>query len=192
MVVVGNIPEHGLVVAGTRRLVQRIDYLLEIVGDNLVDGALLQAEVGLFVDTLPVIESILLADEVVHVHQELRGGTCPAEHGADHEHHIDKAAAERLEVSGSGRVAANAGGAANEPGVHRDRGTVVGQTCLIVLINKMVRQHIDVLVGECFSVHLFDAVGQQSAVQADKIGFGQFTNERGNIFVLHVGISVIF
>lgn len=40
-VVVGHIPEHGLEVPGSRRLVDRIDDLLETVGNHLIDGAAL-------------------------------------------------------------------------------------------------------------------------------------------------------
>ena len=45
LVVVRYVPEHSLIVSGTRWLVERVDNLLEEVGDNLVDGALFQAQV---------------------------------------------------------------------------------------------------------------------------------------------------
>ena len=191
LVVVGDVPEHGLVVTGTCRLVQRVDNLLEVVGDHLVDGALLQTHVGLLVGTLPVVLTPLLANEVVHVHQELGRGTGAAEHRAHHEHHVHKTACKRLQIGGSRRVAADAGGTADEPGVHCDRGTVVGQRSLIIFINEVVSQFIDIFVGQFLAVHFFDTVSEQTTVQTDKVRFGQLADEGGDVLVLNVGISVV-
>ena len=80
LVIVSHIPEHSLVVAGTRGLVERIHNLLEVVRDDLVDGTLLQTHVSLLVGTLVVVLAILLADEIVHVHQELRRSAGTGEH----------------------------------------------------------------------------------------------------------------
>ena len=96
LVIVGHIPEHSLIVAGTSGLIQRVHNLLEVVGDNLVDGALLQRQVGLLVRMLPIVLAILVADEIVHVHQELWCGTGARKHRTHHEHHVDKTAGKRL------------------------------------------------------------------------------------------------
>ena len=40
LVIVGDVPEHGLVVTGSRGLVDGIDNLLKAIGDHLVYGAL--------------------------------------------------------------------------------------------------------------------------------------------------------
>ena len=55
----------------------------------------------------------------------------------------------------------------------------------------MVCQFVNVFVGQLLAVHLLDAVGQQAAVQADETRLGQFTDERGNVLVLHVRIGII-
>ena len=190
-VIVGHIPEDGLIVAGAGGLVEGVDDLLEAVGDDLVDGAVLEREVDDLVGALEVVFAVLQPEEVVHVHEELGRGAGAGEHRRDHEHHVGEAAAERLEVSRGRRVAADGGGAADEPGVHRDRGAVVGQRGLVVLINKVVGQHVDILVGQLLAEHLLDAVGQQAAVQADEVRLGQLADERGDIFVLNVGIGVV-
>ena len=141
---------------------------------------------------LPVVKTVLLTDEVVHIHQELRCGTGTAEHRADHEYHVDKAACKRLQVGRSRRVAADGYGTADEPGIHCDGGAIVGKARLVILIYKVVSQHVDVLVGQLLAVHLLNAVGQQATVQADEVRLGQLADERGNIFMLHVGVGVIF
>ena len=113
---------------------------------------------------LPVVLAILLADKVVHVHQELRCGAGTAQHGADHEHHVDETAGKRLQVGRCRRVTANGHGAADEPRIHGDGSTVVGQRSLVVRIYKVVGQLVNVFIGQLLAVHLFDAVGQQATV----------------------------
>ena len=97
-VVVGNVPEYGLEVAGSRGLVDRVDNLLEAVGDNLVNGALLERKVHALVGTLVEVGTVLLAEEVRQVHQEFRRGAGSREHTRNDKHHVDKAAAERLQI----------------------------------------------------------------------------------------------
>ena len=190
LVVVGHVPEHRLVVAGAGGLVQRVDDLLEAVGDDLVHGLLPQREVDDLVGLLPVVLSVVLLDEVVEVHEELGGGAGAAQHGGDHEDHVDEAAAVGLEVGGSRGVAADAGGAAEEPRVHSDGGAVVGQRRLVVLVDEVVRQQVDIAVAHLFAVHLLDTVGEEAAVEADEAALRQLADEGGDIFVLHVGVGV--
>ena len=168
-VIVSDIPEHGLIVTGTCGLVQCVDNLLKIVSDDLVDRALLQTEVSLIVWALPIVQAILLADEVVHVHQELGCCAGATKHRADHEHHVDESASKRLQVGGGCRVTTDAGRTTDKPGVHRDRCTIVRQRCLIIFINEVVSQLVNIFVGQFFAVHLFNTVGKQTAVQTDKV-----------------------
>ena len=100
LVVIGDVPKYSLIVTGTSRLVQCIDNLLEVVCNHLVDAALLQRKVSLLVGTLPVVQTPLLANEVVHIHQELRRCTGTAEHRTYHKHHIDETTCKRLQVCG--------------------------------------------------------------------------------------------
>ena len=192
LVIVGDVPEHRLEVAGAGGLVQRVDDLLEAVGDHLVHRLLLEAEVDDAVGLFVVVFAVVFLDEVVEVHEELRGGAGAAEHRAHHEDHVDEAAAEGLEVGGRGRVAADAHGAAEQPGIHRDGGAVVGQRGLVVLVDEVVGEEVDIAVGQLFAVHLFDAVGQQTAVQADEVALGKLADEGGDVLVLDIGVGIVF
>ncbi len=110
-VIVGHVPEHGLEVARTGGLVDGIDHLLKAVGDHFVDSALAQGEIHHLVAVLIVVVTVFLTDEIVHVHEEFRGGAGATEHAGDHEDHVDETAAVRLEVRGGGGVAADAASA---------------------------------------------------------------------------------
>ena len=191
-VVIGYVPEHRLVVARAGGLVEGVDNLLEAVGDDLVHRLLAQREVDHAVGLLPVVLSVVLLDEVVEVHQELGRGAGAAQHGGDHEDHVDESAAVALEVGGGRGVASDGGGAAQQPGVHGDGGAVVGEGGLVVLVDEMVRQQVDVAVGQLLAVHALDTVGQQAAVEADEAALGQLADKRGDVLVLHVGVGVVF
>ena len=119
-IVIADVPEHRLEVSRARGLVDGVDYLLEAVGDDLVDGAGAEREVGLVAGTLVVVRAIFLFEEVTHIHQELRRGASAGKHTRHDEHHVHKAAAERFEVRGRGGVAADALRTAEQPRVHRD------------------------------------------------------------------------
>ena len=118
---------------------------------------------------LPIVGAILFADEIVHIHQELRCGTGAAEHGAYHEDHVDKTTGEGLQVRRRSRVTANGGSTTYQPRIHRNRGAIVGQRRLIVLIYKMVSQLINIFIGQFFTIHLFNTIRQQATVQTDKV-----------------------
>ena len=165
--------------------------MLEAVGDHLVDGARLQREVDHLVGAFVVVLAVVEADEVVHVHQELGRGAGAGELRRHHEHHINKAAAERAELGGCRRVAADGGRAFVEPGVHGDGGAVVGQRGLVVLVDEVVVEQVEVAVGEFLAVHLLDAVGEQAPVDADEARLGELADERGDVFLLHVGVGVV-
>ena len=190
-VVVGNVPEDGLIVASSRRLVEGVNNLLEAVGNDLVESAFLQAQINHLGGILPIVFAVVEANEIVEIHQELWSGTSAAKHGADHEHHVDEAAAETFEVGGCRRVATNAGGAGEQPGVHRYAGAIICERSLVVLINKMVSQQVNISVGCLFAIEEFDAVGKETAVETDKVAFGKLADKGGNVFVLHVGVGVI-
>ena len=191
-VVVGDVPEDGLEVARAGGLVDRVDDLLEAVGDDLVDRAAFGREVDDAVGVQVVVLAVLLFDEVVHVHEELGRGARAREHRRDDEDHVDEAAAERLEVGRARRVAADRERAAEQPRVHRDRGAVVGHRRLVVLVDEVVAQQVEVLVGQLLAVHLADAVGEQAAVEPDEVLFGQLADECGDVLVLDVGVGVVF
>ena len=191
-VVIGHVPEHGLEVTRPRGLVDRVDDLFETVRNHLVDRPVLFREVDHLVRPLVVIFSVLLFDEIVHIHQELRRGAGAREHRRYDEDHVDEAAAEGFEIGRPRRVAADRGRAAQQPRIHRDRGAVVGQRRLVVLVDEMAVEQFEVTVGDFFAVHLLQPVGQQAAVETDEVLLGQLADERGDILVLDVGVGVVF
>ena len=190
-VVVGNVPEHGLEIAGTGMLVDGIDDLLEAVGNDLVDGAAFLVQVHDLVGTLVVVFPVFLLDEIVHVHQEFRRGAGAAQHAGDDEHQVHESAAEALEVGRRRGVAAQGDGTLEQPRIHRDAGAVVGQAGLVVLVDVVLVEQVKVAVRQFLAVHLADAVGQQAAVEPDEAGLGQFADEGGDVLLLDVGVGVV-
>ena len=191
-VVVGYVPKDGLEVSCAGGLVDGIDDLLEAVGDDFVDGAAVQGEVGGFVGAEIVVLAIFFSNEIAHIHQELRCGTGSREHGGDDEDHVHKAAAEGFEVARRRAVAANALCAVQQPGVHGDGGAVVCQRRFVVFIDEVVFEEIDVAVCRFFPIHFLDFVTEHSSVQSYESLFRQFCDECCDVFVLHVGVCVIF
>ena len=55
----------------------------------------------------------------------------------------------------------------------------------------MVVEQIEVAVGKFLAKDRLDAVGQKAAVDADKNRLGQFADEGGDVFLLHIGVGVI-
>ena len=190
-VVVGDVPEDGLEVAGSGGLVDRVDDLLEAVGDDLVYCAAFLRQVDYLVGTSVIVLAVLLLDKIVHVHQELGRGARAAQHARNDEDHIDETAAERLEVCRARRVAADRERAVQQPRIHRDRGAVVGHRGLVVLVYEMVVEQVEIFVRQLLAVHLLDAVGKQAAVQADEVLLRQLAYERSDILVFDIGIGVV-
>ena len=189
-VVVGDVPEHRLVVARAGRLVDGVDNLLEAVADNLVDGALLCRDVNLTVGVQIVVVTVLTADEVVEVHEKLGCGARTAQHARHHEYHVDEPSAEGLQVRRSRRVSTDGTEPFEEPGVHCDGGAVVCEARLVVLVDEVLVKQAQVLVGQLLAVHFLQPLGEHSAVEADEALLGQLADERGDVLLLHVGVGV--
>ena len=189
-VVVTDVPEYGLEVTRTARLIQTVHYLLEAVGNNLVNRATFQTHVYYFVGAFVVIVTVFLLNEIVHIHKELRRSARTRKHGRNHEHHVDEAAAERFQVVRRSCVTADTLRSADEPRIHRDRSTVVSQVRLIVLVDEMLIEQAHVTVAQLFAEHLFDTLGQQTTVQTNETLFRQLADKRRNVLVLHVRVRV--
>ena len=71
-IVVTDVPENGLEVTSTCRLVDGVNNLLEAVCDDFVQRTVFETQINNFVSTFVVILTILLLNEVVHIHQEFR------------------------------------------------------------------------------------------------------------------------
>ena len=143
-VVVGDVPEHRLEVAGAGGLVDGIDDLFEAIGDHLVDGALFERSIHDFIGAEVVVRAVFLLEEVAHVHQELNCGDGAAEHGADDEHHVDESATKRFEVGGCRRVTADGLRAVEQPRIHRDGSAVIGERSFVVLVDIVVIEEIEI------------------------------------------------
>ena len=191
VVVIRDVPEHGLEVTRAGRLVDGIDDLLETVGDHLVQRAAAQRKVHDLIGPAEVVLAILAFEEIIHIEEELGRGAGPAQHGRDDEHHVDEPAAKGFEVGGSGGVSADITGTVEQPRVHRDRRAIVGKARLVVLIYIMVLQEIKVTLGGGFAIELPDTVAEQAAIQPDEALFGQLGDERGDVFVFDIGVGVI-
>ena len=140
---------------------------------------------------LPIVLAVFLTDEVVEIHQEFRCGTSSGKHARHHEHHVDEAATERLEVGWCRGIATDRRSAADEPWIHGDGSTIVGERCLVVLIYKVVVKLVNVFICQLLAIHFLDAVGKQTAVQAYEIRLGKFTDKGGYVLVLHIGVGVV-
>ena len=93
-VVVSHVPEHGLEIPRSGRLVDRIDDLFETIGDDLVDRAPFLREIDHLVRPFEIVGAVLLADKIVHIHQKFGCGAGAAEHTRHDKNHIHEAAAE--------------------------------------------------------------------------------------------------
>ena len=189
-VVVGNVPEDRLEIACAGGLVDGIDDLLEAVSDHLVDGAVAEGAVHDFIGAEVIVFAIFFLKEVAHVHEKLHCGDGAAEHGADNEHHIDESTAEGFQIGGCCGITANGFRAVEQPRVHGDGSTIVGQRGFVVLIDIMVVEQVEIAVGRLFTIHLFELVAEQTAVQTDKIAFGDFADEGGEVFVFDICVRI--
>ena len=51
-------------------------------------------------------------------------------------------------------------------------------------------QFVDILIGQLLTIHLFNALRKQLAVQTDKTGFRQLADKGGDVLMLHIGIGI--
>ena len=126
LIIIRDIPEYGLEVASSRRLIDGIDHLFEAIRNDFVHRALLLGKVYDLVGAQIEVIAVFLLEEVAHIHQKLRRGASARQHGGDDKHHIDKTAAETFQVSRRRRVAAYVHRAVEEPRIHRDTCTIIG------------------------------------------------------------------
>ena len=94
LIIIRDIPEYGLEVARSRRLIDGIDHLFEAIRNDFVHRALLLGKVYDLVGAQIEVIAVFLLEEIAHIHQKLRRGASARQHGGDDKHHIDKAAAE--------------------------------------------------------------------------------------------------
>ena len=191
LVIVCHIPENGLEISCAGRLVDGVDHLLEAVRDYLVYGPLSRGKVHYLFGMQIVVLAIFFTNKVVHVHQKFRCGTSATQHARYNKHHIDKTTAERFQISGCRRVTSHRHGTSYQPGIHGDTGAIVGKTGFIVFIDKVVIQQLQITVGYLLAIHIFEAVRQQTTIQADEVRFGKLAYQSSHILIFHIGIGII-
>ncbi len=192
LVEIADVPEHGLIAAVARRHVHRVDHLLEIVVDDLEQGALLDVVLHHVIKMLEVVVTVILADEIVQVHQELRSGHRAHELGRDAVDEVDELAAEGLEVGRGDGNAAEFLQAALQEGIHRDGDAVreARGAGLVVLVEDMRLKVLDVLVGERAAVQGLDLVLHDVAVLLDIVLLVELVAQRHDVLAGDVGVGV--
>ena len=192
LVEVADVPEHGLVAAVAGGHVHGVDNLLEVVVDDLHQGALLDVVLHDVVQVVQVVVTVVLADEVVQVHQKLRRGHGTHELGGHGVHQVDELAAEALEVGGGYGHAAQFLQAAHEEGIHRDGDAVreARGAGLVVLVEDVRLQVLDVLVREGAAVQGLDLVLHDVAVLLDVVLLVELVAQRHDVLAGDVGVGV--
>ena len=98
LVEVCAVPEDGLEITSSGRLIQRIDDLLKLVSNNLVDTAMTIGKINYLICVQVIIVAIVLADEVIKIRDELRGGDCTGKLRCNGKAQVDKFTAEGIKV----------------------------------------------------------------------------------------------
>ncbi len=145
---IADVPEHGLVAPVAGRHVHRMHDLLEIVVYHLDERALLGVELHDLIKTGEVVIPVVLADEIIEVHQELRRGHGPHELGGDRIDEVDELAAERLEVRRSDGDSPEFAQTAHEERIHRNGNAVreARSTALVMFVKYVRIEILEVLV----------------------------------------------
>ena len=192
LVKVADVPEHGLVAAVAGRHVHRMHDLLETIVDDLAERAFLDIVLHDLVQAVQVVVAVILADEIVQVHQELRRRDGTHELRGDRIHQVDELAAEGLEVGRGDGHAAQLAQAAHEERIHRD-GDAVGiarGTALIVLVQDVGLQVVDVLLGHAAAIEGADLVLHDVAVLLDVVLLVELVAEGHDVLARDVGVGV--
>ena len=192
LVKIADVPEHRLVSPVAGRHVHRMHHLLEAVVDDLGEGAGFAVDFHHLVQALQVILSVVLADEIVQVHQEFRGGHGAhklGRHGIDQ---VDEFPAEGFEVRGSDGYSAQLPQSALQEGIHGNGYAVrvAGGAALIVLVQDVGLQVLDILLGQTLAIKCLDLVLHNVAVLLDVVFLVQFVSQRHDILMRDVGVGV--
>ena len=103
-----TVPEDGLEIAGCCRLVERIDDLLKMVGNYLVNGALACGHIHDIIGMLVVVIAVVLTDEIVHVSDKFRRRNSASKLGCNGKAEVDELPAEGIEIMRGTGAAADA------------------------------------------------------------------------------------
>ena len=189
---IGDVPEHALIPARRRRLIERIHHLLERVGDHLVNAAFAVGEVDGLIRVQIIVVAVLFADEVIHVAEPFRRGHCAAELGSQREHQIDECAGEGREILRRVAGAADGGVAAQQKGVQR-HGRAVGfadNRRFIVAVNLVLLHLTQIFFRQINAVQFAELSIHRQPVQRDRVLLEQLRLQRGDVLLLHIRIGI--
>ena len=54
----------------------------------------------------------------------------------------------------------------------------------------MIVEQVEITLRSFLAVHFFETVAEQTAIQTNEITFGEFTDERCQVFVFHIGVGI--
>ena len=89
-------------------------------------------------------------------------------------------------------IAADGFGTTDEPRIHGDRGAIVSEVGLVVLVDEMLVEEAHIPIGELFAEHLFDALGEETAVETDESLLRQLTDKSSDVLMLHIRVRIKF
>ena len=192
LVEVADVPEYGLIAAVARRHVHGVHHLLEVVVDHLHQRTLFDVVLHHRVQFVQVVVPVVLADEIVQVHQEL--GRCHGTHelGRYGINQVDELATVGFQVGRCDGNAAQILQAAHQEGIHGNGHTIriTRRAALVMLVQDMVLQVLDVLARQLASVQGLDLVPHDVSVLLDVVFLIQLLAQRHDVFARDVGIGI--
>ena len=90
LVEIAHVPENCLVASVSGRHIHRMYYLLEVVVNYVSESTLFCVQLDDGVNLSDIVVPIVLANEVIHIHKELRSGDCAHELRRKRVNEIDK------------------------------------------------------------------------------------------------------
>ena len=192
LVKITDVPEHSLVAAVAGGHVHGVNHLLEIVVDDLDQGALLEIVLYHRVQLGEIVVAIVLAQEVVKVHQELRSGHGAHKLGTYGIDQVDELTAEAFEVGGGNGNSAELFETALQERIHGNGYAVgvAGGAALVVLVQDVALKVGYIPVGHFTAVERLDLVAHDVAVLLDVVLLVQLLSESDYIFSCDVGVGV--
>ena len=197
LVVNGNIPKHGLVIARGGRLVDGVHHLLEIARQLRADGfpsdfgTAAECRIGGFLgQPVHIVFAELFAGEIVEIGQKFHRRHRAGKLRTHREHQIDERTAERSQIFRRFGFAAQLREPVEQERIHGNAGAVGAQAAFVVCIDFVVFQLAHIFVCQFPAEQLGDFVRHQPAVYLDEIVFHQFGFQRGNVFQGNVGVGI--
>ena len=72
LVEIADVPEYRLIAAVACRHIHRVHNLLEVIVNDFFQGSLFGVAFDHFTESVEVVFTVVLPDEIIHIHKELR------------------------------------------------------------------------------------------------------------------------